>query len=213
MEREPVGANKRARLRIGVDVARFGNDKSAIIVRRGRVVLKVERLSKFDVVAVASATRNIIRAYGEDPEQIAVDVIGIGAGVADTLRGWYPDVLDEDGQTVQIVADVNAADSVEDGMYFNMRAMMWGEMKVWLKTGCLPPKDEELKVDLTALRYGYRGGEIILESKADAKKRGVKSPDAGDALALTFAVPTMVKPVRPRDNVQQWRPSDAAMAL
>jgi phage terminase large subunit len=63
-------------------------------------------------------------------------------------------------------------------------------MREWLKGASLP-RDPDLKADLTALRYKYKGGEVLLEDKAEAKSRGMKSPDRADSLALTFAIPTM----------------------
>jgi hypothetical protein len=76
-----------------------------------------------------------------------------------------------------------------DGQNYNLRAKMWREMREWLKAGASIPNDPDLVTDLTALQYGYKGGDLLLESKQDAKKRGIKSPDRADSLALTFAVP------------------------
>jgi hypothetical protein len=70
------------------------------------------------------------------------------------------------------------------------RAGMWGNLGDWLRAGGALPDDPELRADLTGLEYGYDGkGAIQLEKKEDLKKRGLASPDAGDALALTFAFP------------------------
>lgn len=171
----PVGG-----LRVGVDVARFGDDKTVITFRKGRVLLRQTVLEKLDVVQVAGHVREEVRAYQEMPEQIAVDTIGIGAGVADILRGWYGTA----------VVDVNSADRMSDGRHYNRRAFMWVEMREWLKAGSIP-QDEALKTELTSLRYTFKSGELLLESKDDAKKRGVKSPDRADSLALTFAHPTL----------------------
>lgn len=192
-QRGPADVHAVGGLRVGIDVARFGDDKTVLTFRRGRVVLKQTILSKLDTTQVAGRAKAEIEAYREEPEQIAVDVIGIGAGVADMLRGWFPDVRNSRTNDVRkIVVDVNAAERMSDGNNYNVRAFMWAEMRTWLETGSLP-NDPDLKTDLTALRYGYRGGELLLESKDDAKRRGVKSPDRGDSLALTFAVPTIVR--------------------
>ena len=78
---------------------------------------------------------------------------------------------------------------------------MGGEMREWLK-GASIPNDQDLKSDLTALRYLFKGGELLLESKDDAKRRGVHSPDRGDSLALTFAIPTLVRPAMPKIQYQ-----------
>jgi hypothetical protein len=70
----------------------------------------------------------------------------------------------------------------------NMRAFMWNKAKEWLPHGCIDAKDERLETDLTAPGYHIdKKDRLVIESKEDMKKRGVDSPDDGDALALTFA--------------------------
>ena len=84
--------------------------------------------------------------------------------------------------------------------YANKRAEMWGYLKEWCKFGCLPD-DRDLRADLTAVDYGYDATDAIrLERKDDMRRRGLASPDDGDALALTFAYP-----VERRDAAQDWR--------
>lgn len=192
--RGPADIRPLGGLRVGIDVARFGDDKSVITFRRGRVLLKQVVLAKLDVAQVAGRARSEISAYAEKPEQIAVDTIGIGAGVADMMRAWYPDT-----KKGPVVVDVNASIRMSNGIDYNLRAQMWREMREWLK-GASIPNEQDLRSDLTALRYGFRGGELLLEAKEDAKKRGVKSPDRGDSLALTFAIPTKV-PLRDTNPV------------
>ncbi len=69
----------------------------------------------------------------------------------------------------------------------NMRAFMWRSMREWLHLGSIPD-EEALELDLCGPGAEQRpNGKLVLESKADMAKRGVKSPDWGDALALTFA--------------------------
>ena len=121
------------------------------------------------------------------PDAVFLDATGIGYGVYDRLQqlncqnvtavnfGAKPDRLGE-------YTDANAK-------YANKRAEMWGFLKDWCRFGSLPD-DRELKGDLTAVEYGYdRSDAILLERKDDMRKRGVASPDDGDALALTFAYP------------------------
>jgi hypothetical protein len=74
-------------------------------------------------------------------------------------------------------------------MYGNKRAEIWGKMKDWLKSASIP-NDRFLKTDLTSpMMKPDSKGAIFLESKKDMKARGVASPDAADAIALTFAYP------------------------
>jgi hypothetical protein len=166
-------------LRVGVDVARFGDDKTVITFRRGRLLIKQIVLSGLSTTQVAARVKVEVDAFREMPEQIAVDTIGVGAGVADQLRVFY-----------ECVQDVNSSIRLSDGKNYNMRALMWREMKDWINSGVSMPNDGELKSELCALRYSFKGGEMLIESKDDAKKRGIKSPDRADSLALTFAYPT-----------------------
>ena len=86
-------------------------------------------------------------------------------------------------------SDDDVKGAVTNTLYYNVRSFMWGEMKQWLQDGASIPMDADFKSELCAPRYFYRGGALILESKDDMKKRGVKSPNKADALALTFAKP------------------------
>jgi phage terminase large subunit len=202
--RGPADVRPLGGLRVGIDVARFGDDKTVISFRRGRVLMKQVVLAKLDIAQVAGRARLEIAAYGETPEQIAVDTIGIGAGVADIMRGWFPDEYERGThRLVQTVVDVNAALRMDNGEDYNLRAFMWRQMRDWMATASIP-NDHDLRTDLTSLRYGFRGSELLLESKDDAKKRGVKSPDRADSLALTFAIPTIVRPKPRTPHVPQF---------
>jgi len=78
--------------------------------------------------------------------------------------------------------------------YANKRAEIWGNMREWLRSGTID-HDPELIADLTAVEYGYvlRDGRdaIQLERKEDMKRRGLASPNDGDALALTLSYPVL----------------------
>ena len=171
---------------MGVDVARFGDDRSVIVVRKGRDgrSFPIEKLKGLDLMQLAA--RVCRRAAEVNARAVFVDEGGIGAGVVDRLRqlgvpgtfgvnfasrpgGWTPE-----GQSP---------------LYANKRAEMWGMVKGWLEQGALPD-DPELAADLTGVEYGYDANNAIqLEKKEDMKRRGLLSPDIGDALALTFAWP------------------------
>jgi hypothetical protein len=95
-------------------------------------------------------------------------------------------------------------------MWGNKRAEMWGDMREWLKVASLPD-DKKLKTDLTGpMKKPDSSGTIYLESKKDMKARGMASPDAADALAVTFAFPVShreyneraARQVRPRTTPQ-----------
>ncbi len=171
---------------MGVDVARFGDDRSVIFLRKGRDARswKVEKHQGLDTMTLAS--RVVERAAAEQVAAVFVDEGGVGAGVVDRLRQLgLPRVFGVNfGGAAQRFDEAGAKPR-----YANKRAEIWGDVKAWLEQGCLAP-DPELRADLTGLDYGYNGkGEIQLEKKDDMKKRGLASPDIADALALTFALP------------------------
>lgn len=189
----PAGVPRTGPWRLGVDVARFGDDKTVLTMRGHRAAFVTLAMGKVSTEVTAARVRDTVvesAMAGIKIEQIAVDGIGIGAGVVDKLL-----VMDE-LKHVQIV-EVNSSIRLDDGLNYNMRAFMWRAMRDWLNpnNGIVGIKrNPELEVDLTALRYEYRNGLLLMEDKAQAKKRGVKSPDYADSLALTFAAP-----VKPRD--------------
>ena len=170
-----------APLVIGVDVARFGDDKTAICFRRGRVVEKFLTFEKLDIVQVAHQVSGIIASC--NPVKVCIDVGGCGAGVYDVLvSNGFADVL----------VAVNFGQKAENPeRYVNRRAEMWDRVNKWLKSdvGVKLPKIEGIVEDLTAPQKFFDSvGRLQLEAKADIKKRIGHSTDIGDALALTFAI-------------------------
>lgn len=172
----------------GLDVARFGDDKSALTKRRGRLVMPQQTWQGIDTMALANEVW--AQAKREKPDQIAVDVIGLGAGVCDRLA----ELADGADWGCQVVG-VNTANRVEDGTNYNLRAQVWDNGREWLKDAPVSlPNCPTLKSELCALKYLYRNGLRLIEAKDDAKKRGIKSPDHADSLMLTFAAPVLSRP-------------------
>jgi hypothetical protein len=77
---------------------------------------------------------------------------------------------------------------------------MWAKMRQWLADrGAIPGDDRELAADLSGPQYGFDArNRLQLERKQDMKARGLASPDAADALALTFARPVALPDVASR---------------
>lgn len=161
---------------MGVDVARFGDDQSVILFRQGDCVSgEIRRYRGIDLMQLAAHVDALITE--KQPDAVFVDGAGIGGGVIDRLR-----------QLGRRVHDVNGGEAARRPReYLNRRAEMWARMRHWLKTGDIPD-DTALAADLAGPEYGFDAkGRIQLEKKEDMKRRGLASPDAGDALALTFA--------------------------
>jgi hypothetical protein len=90
------------------------------------------------------------------------------------------------------VMEVNFGAPATDPHDLNQRAYMWRLLKDWLPSGCLDKRDQRLQDDLEGPGYHInRQNKLVLESKADMQARGLASPDDGDALALTFAMPVL----------------------
>lgn len=171
--------DSQSNLVIGIDPARKGDDRTAIIRRRGRRAFGLETHYNIDTMELSGIIKRIIEK--EHPRRVCIDCIGIGAGVVDRLH--------ELGYT-DIVEGVNVArKATEPDIYKNLRAELWDLMRQWLIQE-LPveiPDNDELQTDLTGLGYKYDSSDRLqIESKDDAKKRGLLSPDTSDALMLTF---------------------------
>lgn len=174
-------------LAIGVDVARFGDDSSTIYFRRGRDARSIApiRLSGVDTMQLASRVAEEHRTHGATV--ICVDEGGIGAGVVDRLKQLGLPVVG-----VQFGGKPLGAVRLQDGVKVaNRRAEIWAIMREWLQGGAIPD-DQTLADDLTGVEYSFNSrDEIQLERKDHMKARGLASPDDGDGLALTFAVPVL----------------------
>lgn len=168
-------------LLIGVDPARFGDDRSAIVRRRGRKVYKLQRYVKKDTMEITGYVHRII--VDEQPDKVFIDVGGLGAGIVDRLI--------ELGHGKIIVPVNSGAVALDQERYYNKRAEMWGLFKEALKD--VPyelPDDDELHADICGPKYKYdSNGRLIIERKEDMKKRGIRSSDCADACILTYAMP------------------------
>lgn len=160
---------------IGIDPARGGLDSTVIVVRKGRDLLAIRRYSGEDTMMIAGRVIEAIEQW--NPDLTVIDEGGLGYGILDRLV-----------EQRYKVRGVNFGWKAENTvMYGNKRAEIWGKMKEWLVSGHIPD-DRVLKQDLTSPRKEPdSSGRIFLESKKHMKLRGLASPDAADALAVTFA--------------------------
>lgn len=192
---------------IGVDPARFGDDGFAIAWRQGRKVLKVERRFKLDTIQGANWVRSIIDQDG--PARVFIDVGGSGAGVVDVLKDFgepYSKLCDgvNFGGSPQDPVSVGLRGETIPGPR-NRRAEMWMRSKDWLtdEGGADLPDDDALHADAVAPSYRYDARQfLVLEAKEDIRKRGLRSPDGWDAVALTFAAPVRAQGSASADR---WR--------
>lgn len=192
--------------KLGVDPARFGDDRTSICFRQTRKVHWIRSYTKKSTMEVAGLVVTAIRET--EANQCAIDVGGLGAGVYDRVSEIVGSP-EWDGPKCQIV-QVNSSESpINAKKYTNKRAEMWGEVKEWLQRQPAEiPDSDELQADLTQIRYSYDSNNALkMEKKEDMKKRGFRSPDMADSLGLTFAKPVARAPaydITTTDDPHNW---------
>ena len=194
--KRPVFDDPGAPLVMGVDVARYGDDRSVIVLRKGRdahsfPVMEFQGLSTMEL-----ADRVIAEIHKWRPSACFVDGVGVGGGVVDRLR-----------QLGYRVVDVSAQKSTDE-KYANKRAQMWGDMRDWLRD-CSLPHHKGIVEDFCGVQYSFDAqARVRLEPKEDMKKRGLPSPDVADAFALTFYKATPYGDMMVRPNRQTFARMD-----
>lgn len=168
---------------LGVDVARFGDDRTVLFPRQGLLAMHPKVFRNLDTMEVVGQVTLAISRW--KPDGIFVDQTGVGAGVVDRLRQLGHEVIGVESAAKPTRAEPRFA---------NKRAEMWWGMAEWVKGGGCLPDVPELVGDMTGPTYFFdKSGRLQLESKQDMKDRGLPSPDLADALALTFAFPVQHK--------------------
>jgi len=178
---------------LGIDPARSGADATVIVARQGRDLLAIRRYRGDDTMTVVG---HVIEAIEEfKPALTVLDEGGLGYGILDRLT-----------EQRYKVRGVNFGWKAKNPvMWGNKRAEMWGAMRDWLRTASMP-NDRQLKSDLTSPKTKPNSsGTIFLESKKDMKSRGLASPDAADALAVTFAYPLASREYKERARTVTMR--------
>ncbi len=182
------GFTSKKHVRLGVDVAGMGRDKSVLVPRQGNWVPEIKSHNsggKADHMAVAGM---VVQYLDDDKAKAFIDTIGEGAGVYSRLEELdYSNVYScKNSEGVRGKHDITGQYS-----FANMRAYLFWCVRDWLnpKNGYHPalPPDDELMEEATDIHWAFQSdGKIIMEKKEDIKKRLGRSPDKFDALASTF---------------------------
>lgn len=181
--------------RLGVDVARFGDDRTIIFPRQGLMAFKYVEMRGARTDAIAARVIQARAKWGSEMEFVD-GTGGFGAGVIDNLitAGYSP-------------MEVNFSSESLDPQYYNKRAEIWFEMAQWVKRGGALPQDATLSQELIAPTYTLKDGKLLLEPKEAIKKRLGYSPDIADALAMTFAIADMPAATSPQGIMQSLKGS------
>lgn len=177
---------------LGVDVARFGSDRTSLCLRRGPVARIIGDYAK---QSTTETTGKVIAACREHRvDETRVDGVGVGAGVVDQLVEQGVDVVDMQ----------SGAAAIDSEHFVNARSEWWWALRERFETGDIDidPADEDLAAQLGTVRYRYTArGQIAIESKDELRKRGLPSPDRGDALMLTAAATPLPEQIVEDDEI------------
>ncbi len=179
---EPEGS-----LVASLDVSRYGDDETVFMMRKGKRIVLMETWMHQDNIFTAGRTANLIKQH--KPIITRIDSTGVGSGVFD--------ILEDNGLAVE---EFNSSEKALDNEIFgNLRAELYFGLAQDLQDEELQiPNDSKLKAQLADVRYRYnKKNQLLIESKEEARSRGVRSPDRGDALMMLkkpVALSIMKKP-------------------
>jgi hypothetical protein len=162
-------------------------DSTVIVVRQGRDIVEIKRYKGDDTMVTVGHVIEVMEEY--KPTMVVIDEGGLGYGILDRL-------VEQRYKVKGVNFGWKAKNPI---MWGNKRAEMWGAMKDWLKTASIPA-DRALRSDLLGpMKKPDSSGTIFLEGKKEMKARGLASPDAADALAVTFAYPVANREYNPKN--------------
>lgn len=163
---------------MGVDVARFGDDRCVIFKRQGLMAFEPETHQDVDNMTFTGIVARQIDEWG--PDAVFIDA-GRGEGIIDRLRQLgYKNVVEVPF----------GGKAILDTRYSNKRAEMWDGVRQWLEQGGSLPYNPDLRAELAMPEYSFDAlNRVKLESKEKIKEKMGNSPDMADALCLTFAYP------------------------
>ena len=187
----PIDVDPTWPLHLSVDVARYGDDSSIILPRRG---MKIDPWESFQGVHTLNLSHHILRTFTDmEADGVAIDEIGVGGGVVDWLQN------DPRGLGYDKVFGINVSEaSTDKRKYYRLRDELWDKVR----TNCMKQKysfpDTSVKLfgkdmnlghmladELASVKYNLDSGVIKIESKKDMKARGVASPNIADALCMS----------------------------
>ena len=171
----PQGTDKKY---MSVDVARFGADRSVVVIWSGLVVLDIKVYSKLSTTELSTEIRDLIRSHGIHINNVIVDTDGVGAGVGDQLKGC--------------VNFVNNSSPLHGQNFTNLKSQCYVKLAELFKEGKLsinlmdPTTVDELTQELLSVKLKDidKDNKVGVQSKDEMKKVLGKSPDLSDALMM-----------------------------
>jgi len=160
-----------------VDVARFGDDRSVVMIWVGLVVISCHIYTKLSTTELSSEIRDLIRSHGIHPQNIIVDSDGVGGGVADQIKGTN---------------FVNNSRPLHEQNFSNLKSQCYVKLSELFKEGKIslnilePSIVEDLTQELLAVKLKDidKDNKVSVQSKDEMKKVLGKSPDLSDCLMM-----------------------------
>jgi len=162
---------------MSVDVARFGADRSVVMIWVGLVVIECKVYTKLSTVELSEEIRSLIQIHGIHPQHIIVDSDGVGGGVADQIRGQN---------------FINNSSALHNQNFINLKSQCYVKLSELFKEGKIslnimdPTLVDDLTQELLAVKMKDidRDNKVAVQSKDEMKKILGKSPDLSDALMM-----------------------------
>ncbi len=168
---------------MGLDVARFGDDQTVAIVRRGNSVVDLSFHRKSDLMHTTGKTLELARNH--TVKTINVDEVGLGSAVVDRINELK---RSKEVSGIRAVGVNGGSKSQDTEKFLNLRTQMFDGLRQRFADGEISiPNDPELISQLASITYIYNSrGQLQIETKQQIRDSGRQSPDNADALALAF---------------------------
>jgi hypothetical protein len=158
----------------GIDVAGPGEDETVLVLRQGGNLLSVEAFPQQDARGALVAA---LLPYQGRLDCVNVDCAGLGWYMSQHLNEFF---------NVHAI-NVGIASS-DPARFVNLKSELYWGLRMYFQQNAISGlKDDKMIAQLAAMRYRHNArGQVVMESKEEARKRGVRSPDRGEALMLSF---------------------------
>lgn len=161
---------------LGIDPSGEGKDMTQWVLRDHYAAKIVAREKSSSTASIAMKTMTLMQEYGIKAENVMVDNFGVGANVAQELA--------MNGIRVQAF---NVGEAVEDREFLNLRAQLYWRLREWIKRGGVLSNDSEWDEELPKVKWKRNiRNQTQIMSKDEMRRNGIPSPNAADALMLTF---------------------------
>jgi hypothetical protein len=173
--------------RYGLDVARFGHDRSVLYRNRGGQVRLIDAWGKTDTMQTVGRVRQHLAKHPTVKVPVNIDVIGVGSGVYDRMHELGFPVSPYQG----------SQRSSNPAKFKNRRSETWWTFRTLMEDDLidLDPADEKLAAELGSVKWGTdSSGRIYIETKEDMTARGLPSPNNADAAVMSTVQPAILSP-------------------